>query len=224
MDEPDPSACSAASLKSESDWIHANDPGTYTFIVETDLSSSKHPTYRGGYNPANSDIDLYGIDSYPCRSENPASAPCRYSWLSLSVTAAEREGISLAKIVPVYQAFGGGTWVDDEGGSYELPTAAQESKILSTWARLVPTPVFDYTYSWGSQNGDRTLSSSPALQQVFLEHNKRVGLPIRNPHSKLVSQRSSSMAAGRVLAAGVLPVPPGSTSRPTTFRRVSLRV
>jgi hypothetical protein len=224
MDEPDPSVCSAASLKSESDWIHANDPGTYTFIVETDLSSSKHPTYRGGYNPANSDIDLYGIDSYPCRSENPASAPCRYSWLALSVTAAEREGISLAKIVPVYQAFGGGTWVDDEGGSYELPTAAQESKILSTWARLVPTPVFDYTYSWGSQNGDRTLSSSPALQQVFLEHNKRVGLPIRNPHSKLVSQRSSSMTAGRVHAAGVLPVPPGSTSRPTTFRRVSLRV
>jgi len=220
MDEPDPSVCSAANLKSESEWIHANDPATYTFIVETDLSVSSHPTYMGGYNPANSDIDLYGIDSYPCRSENPRSAPCQYSWLVLSVTAAEREGIPLAAIVPVYQTFGGGTWVDDEGGSYKLPTAAQESKILSTWAQLVPTPVFDYAYSWGSQHGDRSLISSPPLQQVFLEHNKREGRDLRNPHYKLVSLRSSSMAAERVLAAGVLPDPPGSTSRPTTFRCV----
>ena len=171
MDEPDPSSCSAANLKAESDWIHANDPGTYTFIIEQDLSSSNHPTYQGGYNPANSHVDLYGLDPYPCRSENPASAPCAYSWLSLAVTAAEKEGIQLADIVPVYQAFGGGTWIDDGGGSYQLPTAAQESEILSTWASLVPTPVFDYTYSWEVQNGDQTLKGSPALQPIFLTHN-----------------------------------------------------
>ena len=133
MDEPNPSSCSAANLKAESDWIHANDPGTYTFIIEEDLSSSNHPTYQGGYNPANSDIDLYGLDPYPCRSENPASAPCAYSWLGLAVTAAESAGIPLADIVPVYQAFGGGAWVDDGGGSYQLPTAAEESAILATW-------------------------------------------------------------------------------------------
>jgi hypothetical protein len=171
MDEPDPSSCSAANLKAESDWIHANDPGTYTFIIEQDLSSSNHPTYQGGYNPANSHVDLYGLDPYPCRSENPASAPCAYSWLGLAVTAAEKEGIQLADIVPVYQAFGGGTWIDDGGGSYQLPTAAQETEILSTWASLVPTPVFDYTYSWGVQNGDQTLKGSPALQPILLTHN-----------------------------------------------------
>ena len=62
MDEPDPSSCPPADLKAESDWIHTHDPGTFTFIVEQDLSSSNHPTYQGGYNPANSDIDLYGLD------------------------------------------------------------------------------------------------------------------------------------------------------------------
>ena len=171
MDEPNPSSCSAANLKAESDYIHANDPGTYTFIIEEDLSSSNHPTYQGGYNPANSDIDLYGLDPYPCRSENPASAPCSYSWLGLAVTAAEAEGIPLADIVPVYQAFGGGAWVDDGGGSYQLPTAGEESAIISTWGSLVPTPVFDYAYSWGSQRGDQPMSGSPSLQSVFLAHN-----------------------------------------------------
>jgi hypothetical protein len=171
MDEPNPSSCSAANLKAESDWIHANDPGTYTFIIEEDLSSSNHPTYQGGYNPANSDIDLFGLDPYPCRSENPASAPCAYSWLGLAVTTAETAGIPLADIVPVYQAFGGGAWVDDGGGSYQLPTAPEESAILSTWGSLVPTPVFDYAYSWGTQNGDQPLAASPSLQSVFLAHN-----------------------------------------------------
>ena len=171
MDEPNPSSCSAANLKAESGWIHVNDPGTYTFIIEQDLSSSNHPTYQGGYNPANSDIDLYGLDPYPCRSENPASAPCAYSWLGLAVTAAETAGIPLAGIVPVYQAFGGGAWVDDGGGSYQLPTAAEESAILSTWGSLIPTPVFDYAYSWGTQNGDQPLAASPSLQSVFLAHN-----------------------------------------------------
>jgi serralysin len=36
---------------------------------------------------------------------------------------------------------------------------------------LVPTPVFDYTYSWGVQNGDQTLKESPALQPILLTHN-----------------------------------------------------
>jgi hypothetical protein len=73
--------------------------------------------------------------------------------------------------VPVYQAFGGGSFVDDGGGSYQLPTAAQESEILSTWGSLVPTPVFDFVYSWGVQDGDQALSGSPALQSIFLAHN-----------------------------------------------------
>jgi hypothetical protein len=176
MDEPSPPAiggdCLASSLKAESDYVHAHVPGTYTFIIEQDLSSSNHPTYQGGYNPANTDIDLYGLDPYPCRSENPVAAPCTYSWLGLAVSAAGQAGIPAADIVPVYQAFGGGTWVDDGGGSYQLPTAAQESEIVSTWASLVPSPVFDYAYSWGAQDSDESLDASPALQQVFSAHNQ----------------------------------------------------
>ena len=171
MDDPNPSSCSATNLKAESDWVHADDAGTYTFIIEQDLGSSNHPSYRGGYNPANSDIDLYGLDLYPCRTDNPSTSPCAYSWIRLAVTAAESNGIPLADIVPVYQTFGGGSWVDDGGGSYQLPTADQESEILSTWGSLVPTPVFDYAYSWGSQNGDVALGTTPSLQSVFQGHN-----------------------------------------------------
>lgn len=169
MDEPNPSSCSAANLKAESDWIHANDPGTKTFIIEENLSSTDDPTYMGGFNPANSDIDLYGLDPYPCRSE--LGNACHYGWIGLAVSAAEAEGIPLAEIVPVYQAFGGGTETDDGGGSYSLPTASEAAEILSTWGSLVPTPVFDYAYSWGSQHQDASMSSSSALQQVFRAHN-----------------------------------------------------
>ncbi|MGC2783579.1 MAG: hypothetical protein WA397_07045, partial [Roseiarcus sp.] len=30
---------------------------------------------------------------------------------------------------------------------------------------------FDYTYSWGAQEGDTALGQDPALQQVFAAHN-----------------------------------------------------
>jgi len=169
MDEPNPSSCPAANLKAESDWIHANDPGTYTFIVLEDLSSTNHPTYQGSYNPANTDIDLFGLDPYPCRTELGNS--CDYAWIGLAVTAAEAEGVPLVDIVPVYQAFGGGTWADDGGGQYLMPTSAEESEILATWGSLVPAPVFDYAYSWGSQDSDTALTDSTGDQAVFLAHN-----------------------------------------------------
>jgi hypothetical protein len=73
--------------------------------------------------------------------------------------------------VPVYQAFGGGGWSDDGGGKYTLPTDSQERQILATWAPLVPHPVFDYAYSWGTQNSDQALGTSSVLQALFLLHN-----------------------------------------------------
>jgi hypothetical protein len=174
MDEPSPSSCPVASLKAESDWIHANDPGAETFIIEQNLSASYHPSYAGGYTPANSDIDYFGLDPYPCRNDTypvPLNG-CAYNYITLAVTAAEQAGIPQAAIVPVFQAFGGGTQSDDGGGHWILPTAAQEQQILATWAGLVPGPVFDYSYSWGTQSGDTALSDAPAsLQQVFAAHN-----------------------------------------------------
>jgi hypothetical protein len=172
-DEPDPTSCAASNLKAESDWIHSHIPGAKTFIIMNVQSATSNPSYQNTYNPSNSDIDLYGLDPYPCRTE---ISSCAFNWIPLAVNAAESAGVPLSDIVPVYQTFGGGTWVDDGGGQYRLPTAAEESQLLSTWGSVVPTPVFDYAYSWGSQNGDSSLSGSPALQQIFLNHNGGIRL------------------------------------------------
>src|SRR5436309_11819642 len=88
-----------------------------------------------------------------------------------AVAAAQTAGIPIGSMVPVYKAFGGGGWSDDGGGQYTLPTASQEQQIMSTWAPLVPNPVFDYAYSWGTQNSDQALEGSTALQAVFEAHN-----------------------------------------------------
>src|SRR5207342_2877373 len=110
---------------------------------------------------ANTHIDLFGLDPYPIRPQFANGA--NYNVIPLAVSAAEAAGISLSQIVPVYQAFG-------DGVSYTLPTASQEQQILATWGSVVPTPAFDFAYSWGSQNGSMSLSGSPALQQVFAVH------------------------------------------------------
>ncbi len=174
VDEPDPTGqwnplCPAANLLAESDWIHANVPGAKTFIVLMNFGSTKSPTYANTYNPGNSHIDLYGLDPYPCRSE---LGGCDYGRITVAVAAAEAAGIPVGSIVPVYQAFGGGSWSDDGGGYYLLPTPSEEQQILATWAALVPTPVFDYAYSWGTQNSDQALESSTDLQAVFAAHNQ----------------------------------------------------
>jgi hypothetical protein len=174
MDEPDPTGkysalCLPANLKAESDWIHTNDPLAKTFIIEMNLGATSNPTYTGGYNPADSDIDLYGLDPYPCRTELNG---CDYTYITKGVAAAESIGIPQTDIVPVYETFGGGTWTDDGGGQYLLPSASQEDQVLSTWAGVVPEPVFDYAYSWGSQRADTALGTVPSLQAVFAAHNQ----------------------------------------------------
>jgi len=173
MDEPDPTGrwaplCPAANLMAESDWIHANVPGAQTFIVMINVNTSAAPVYANTYNPDNSHIDLYAPDPYPCRTE---VGGCDYSGITSAVAAAQAAGIPPGSIVPVYQAFGGGGYSDDGGGQYTLPTVSQEEQILAVWGALVPNPVFDYAYSWGTQNSDQALEDSPALQAVFSAHN-----------------------------------------------------
>jgi hypothetical protein len=172
-DDPDPTGrgkdrCTPADLKAESDWIHVHDPGKKTFVLLMNLSSSSRPRYEGSATPANSGIDLYGLDPYPCRSELHG---CDYSYITKNVRAAESAGIPAAQLVPVFQTFGGGSWPDDGGGSYALPTADQERQILDTWASVLPHPVFDYAYSWGTQRGDTALATTPELQAVMAQHN-----------------------------------------------------
>jgi hypothetical protein len=179
MDDPDPTGryfrrCAADKLKAQSDWIHANAPGVLTFIILMNMSSLRDPSFADTYNYANSHVDLFGLDPYPCRSELKG---CDYDLIDHYVAAADSFGITRDRMVPVYQTFGGGHWQDGEGGYYTLPTVAEEQQIIARWTKLVATPVFDFAYSWGSQRGDLALESSPDLQMVFSVHNGAANMP-----------------------------------------------
>lgn len=168
MDEPYPSSCAPANLKVESDWVHAHIPDARTFIVLTNLGPATDPSYLGAYSAANTDVDLVGLDAYPIRSE--LSSP-DYREIARRVAAAEAAGWPRAALVPVYQTFGGGSEKDDAGGHWVLPTVPQLRHLLAAWAAVVPNPVFDYAYSWGTQSGDSTLVGSPDLRAVFRAKN-----------------------------------------------------
>jgi len=164
MDEPYTASCPPANLKAESDWIHAHVPGAKSFVIMVNMGSSVSPNFTGTYTPANSGVDLVGLDPYPVRTE--LSTP-DYAVVARYVAAAETAGWPQSALVPVYQAFGGGTQTDDAGGYWQLPTAAEELAMLADWAALTPAPAFDYAYSWGTQSGDSALGGSPQLQSVF---------------------------------------------------------
>lgn len=183
MDDADPTGqwgplCTAANLRAEADYIHANLPGDLAFIVPMNLSSSQSPLYESTYAQANTHLDAYGLDPYPCRTE---TGGCDYSMINGYVAAAEKAGIPQAAIVPVYQTFGLGSWSDDGGGKYAVPTADQLTNILSVWAGLVPSPPFDYAYSYGVQNGDQALATLPQLQPVMQQHNQGASAPASTP-------------------------------------------
>lgn len=168
-DEPGPDV-SAANLKAESDYVHAVDPAAKTFIVLENNGDPVNVSY--GFNPANTDVDLFGLDPYPIRPQFAGGA--NYGVIGDAVNAAEAQGIPQSAIVPVYQAFGAAS---GPYASWTLPTAAQEQTILSTWGQYAPRPAFDYAYSWGTQDGDTALSNDPALQAVFAAHNSGSGSP-----------------------------------------------
>ncbi|MER9359797.1 calcium-binding protein, partial [Mesorhizobium sp. M0500] len=172
VDEPDPTGqwgtyASAANLKAESDWIHANVPDAKTYITMMSLGTSANPDFSGTYNPANTGIDYYGVDVYPVRTDGAVD----YNMIDKFVAAAQASGIPTSKIIPGYQTFGGGDYNTDMGGKYVVPTAAQMETMMDHWAKLVPSPAFEYAYAWGSQRGDTALESSPELQAVFRQHN-----------------------------------------------------
>lgn len=169
MDKPAPPACPARNLLAEDNWIHSHVPGAKTFAILENLGSATRPRFAGSYTPRGCGLDLIGLDPYPVRSELPRPG---YAEIAQYVRLAEALGWPRSAIVPVYQAFGGGDYRDDANGYWMLPTVAQERQILALWAQAVPHPVFDYAYSWGSQNGDTALSGSPGLRAVFAAKNK----------------------------------------------------
>jgi hypothetical protein len=154
MDEPANGNC-VASIKAHADYIHAQAPGKKAFIVLTDW-----PGTYGQYAPSKTDVDLVGLDPYPCHS-----GTCTYSEVAREVNAAEAAGIPLATIAPTFQDFGGAGW--------DAPTAAQLQLILSSWKAVVPDPQMDYAYSWSTQSGSLTdsLGTRTDWQSVMSAHN-----------------------------------------------------
>jgi hypothetical protein len=179
MDDPDPrpradrqgsAPCEADKLRAESDWLHAHMPGARTFIILMNLGTARQPFYGEAYRPEIKHIDLFSLCAYPCRSELNG---CDFNMVERYVAAAEAGGVPRSHIVPNYQTFGGGRWKDDADGQYLMPTPAQEEEIIRRWDALVPHPVFDMVYSWGSQREDYALENDPALQQLFAARNRQ---------------------------------------------------
>jgi hypothetical protein len=181
MDDPDPRSrfgdsppCPPARLRAESDWLHEHVPGTKTVIVLMNLSDARTPLYTNSYNPVNSHVDLFGLCAYPCRTEFNG---CDRDLIGRYVAASDLAGIPRSQIMPIYQAFGGGLWRDDESGSYVMPNPAEETEIISQWRALIPNPVLDMAYSWGTQRGDISLHDVAGLVQVFSIYNKKRAPP-----------------------------------------------
>ncbi|RWB71565.1 MAG: calcium-binding protein [Mesorhizobium sp.] len=173
-DEPDPTGrwhplTTAANLKAESDWIHSHFPGAKTFISMMNMGTNADPSFANTYNPANTGIDYYGMGAYVIHSDTGSNPD--YSMIDRLVAAAVAAGIPTDRIIPEFQAFGGGNWVSESGSAFAVPTAEEAKAVFDHWAKLVPSPAFDYTYAWGSQNGDTALENSPELQAIFREHN-----------------------------------------------------
>jgi hypothetical protein len=101
---------------------------------------------------------------------------CEYEMIDRYVTAVESWGVPRSRMVPIYQAFGGGEWRDDVGGQYVLPTPDQERQILARWRALVEAPILDMAYSWGSQKTDVALETATNLKRVFSLHNRAPNL------------------------------------------------
>jgi hypothetical protein len=158
-DEPHIEGCPGgpAGLRSRAKFIASVSQGRQrSFVV-----LSERADYRA-FRPAVTGVSLVGLNPYPCSVAHPS---CDFSKVGAKARAAVAAGVPRGRIVPVYQAFGQVGTGDDY---YRLPTPTQMRTLLRTWARVVPHPVMDYTYSWKNQRSARpTLVDSPALQTVF---------------------------------------------------------
>ncbi|OBQ71080.1 calcium-binding protein (plasmid) [Mesorhizobium loti] len=216
VDEPDPTGkwgtyATADNLKAESDWIHTHLPGAKTFITMMNMGSSADPDFSNTFNPANTHIDYYGVDPYPVRT---GTSTVDYNMIDRTVAAAVASGVPLSQIVPVYQTFGGGNYTTDTGGQYVLPSVAQEQTMLDHWAKVAPSPAFDYAYAWGSQQGDTALGDSPELQALFQQHN--LSSAASAPATPTPSTSETSSTPGIPPSTSGTQGSPGTASTPST--------
>jgi hypothetical protein len=200
-DEPHAAGCpnGAANLAAEADYIHAHTSGQLAFIVLLDTGAD-YATFA----PGNTHVDAVGLDPYPC---NVKLGGCNLQHIDDQVGAAEAAGISANAIVPTFQVFG--------NSYYLMPSPAQLQSMLDEWAKLVPHPVFDYSYSWGCQSGSLSscLATSPGDQQVMAAHNGATAPP---PSTTTPPSVPATTAARKVSPISRPPTTPPTTAPPTT--------
>jgi hypothetical protein len=184
-DEPHPAVCptAAADIKARADYIHATAPGQTAFIVVQDGSAACGADLGCEYRalrPATTDVDLVGLDPYPCHYDGSGNAvPCDDALIVERVQAAVTSGIPASAIVPVFQAFGQHGRKDGKTAYYRMPSVSELSAILRTWGTVVPDPAFDYFYSFGVQCSAATcpapqaIVNTPSILHVVQAHNGR---------------------------------------------------
>ncbi|WP_067468070.1 hypothetical protein [Actinomadura macra] len=170
-DEPNPAECPgiAAKIRERADIVHRHAPGQKAFASLTDWPMRS-------LRPAETHLDLIGLDPYPCRADTKG---CDLTAIDTMVGQAVRAGFPRPMIVPVVQTFGQSC--NDGERNWRLPDGAQLKSILNRWDRLVPNPAFDISYSWGRQDAWAcpTLADAdgtggrPDLQSVMKRHNLR---------------------------------------------------
>ncbi|GAA2596066.1 hypothetical protein SMC26_01105 [Actinomadura fulvescens] len=173
-DEPDPGTCPkiAGDIRRRADYVRRHAPGQVTFISLTDFPMKP-------VTPKKVNVDLVGLDPYPCKGAATARAECNVDAIDRMVRMADEAGIPRRVIVPVFQAFG--TECSKGPRNYWLPTADQFRQLLRRWDRLVPRPPLDIAYSWGHQGewACPTLADAdgrngrPDLQTLLKEHNAK---------------------------------------------------
>lgn len=181
-DEPHPMKCpnAAADIRARADYLHAHSSFQKAFIVIVDgdgnCESDLGCEYRA-LRPANTHVDLVGLDPYPCHYNDAGDrVACHYSMIDQRVASATASGIPLGMIVPVFQAFGQEGRVNGTV-YYRTPSPSELTTILSTWHRLVPKPVMDYAYTFGIQcstscPAPQALLNHPDLQSLIEAHNR----------------------------------------------------
>ncbi|MGI5164820.1 hypothetical protein ACQEU3_10745 [Spirillospora sp. CA-253888] len=143
-DEPDPGTCPkiVSEIRRRADYLERHAPGQVSFISLTDFPMKP-------VTPAKVNVDLVGLDPYPCKGAAKARTDCNIGAIDRMVRMADEAGIPRRLVVPVLQTFGQSCSKGQR--QYWLPTEDQFRQILRRWDRLVPRPPMEISYSWGHQ-------------------------------------------------------------------------
>lgn len=169
-DEPDPGRCPKVlgEIRRRADLVKAQAPGQIAFVSLTDWPMRDA-------TPAKLNVDVVGLDPYPCQGGTSPRADCDIGAIDRMVRLADQAGIPRTSVAPVLQTFGQGCSGGDK--QYWMPTGAQFRAILARWDRLVPDPPLEIAYSWGHQEkyACPTLSDAADLQSILKERNRAAG-------------------------------------------------